>query len=91
MSISDRPAEKPAPDSGGGAENANRPGPNPRSPHPTGPHAPYEPGDTEGLAAEKHGSERRREPSAFAPEREKETTVRVVDLRERRSGGSRSE
>lgn len=37
-----------------GADEQRRAGPNPRSDHPTGPHAPYEPGDPEGLAARKH-------------------------------------
>jgi len=37
-----------------GAQEQRRAGPNPRSPHPTGPHAPYEPDDPEGLAAGKH-------------------------------------
>lgn len=37
-----------------GAHEQRRAGPNPRSAHPTGPHAPYEPGDPEGLAAGKH-------------------------------------
>lgn len=40
-----------------GEENENRAGPNPRSTHPTGPHAPYEADDPEGFAAEKHHSE----------------------------------
>ena len=38
-----------------GAPEQRRAGPNPRSAHPTGPHAPYEPDDPEGLAAGKHG------------------------------------
>lgn len=37
-----------------GSETERQPGPSPRSAHPTGPHAPYEPDDPEGLAAEKH-------------------------------------
>lgn len=37
-----------------GAPEQRRAGPNPRSAHPTGPHAPYEPDDPEGLAACKH-------------------------------------
>lgn len=37
-----------------GEQDQRRAGPNPRSPHPTGPHAPYEPDDPEGLAAGKH-------------------------------------
>lgn len=37
-----------------GAPEQRRAGPNPRSTHPTGPHAPYEPDDPEGLAADKH-------------------------------------
>lgn len=37
-----------------GEEAEHRPGPNPRSANPTGPHAPYEADDPNGLAAEKH-------------------------------------
>lgn len=37
-----------------GEESEVRPGPNPRSPHPSGPHTPYEADDPEGIAAEKH-------------------------------------
>jgi hypothetical protein len=37
-----------------GAHEQRRAGPNPRSSHPTGPHAPYEPDDPEGFAAGKH-------------------------------------
>lgn len=37
-----------------GAAEQRRAGPNPRSPNPTGPHAPYEPDDPEGFAAGKH-------------------------------------
>ncbi|WP_186419609.1 hypothetical protein [Bosea sp. CS1GBMeth4] len=37
-----------------GAQEQRRAGPNPRSAHPTGPHAPYEADDPEGLAAGKH-------------------------------------
>ncbi|WP_126109201.1 MULTISPECIES: hypothetical protein [unclassified Bosea (in: a-proteobacteria)] len=37
-----------------GEQDQRRAGPNPRSAHPTGPHAPYEPDDPEGLAAGKH-------------------------------------
>ncbi|CAN7424165.1 hypothetical protein LJR090_003389 [Bosea sp. LjRoot90] len=37
-----------------GAQDQRRAGPNPRSAHQTGPHAPYELGDPEGLAAGKH-------------------------------------
>lgn len=37
-----------------GAHEQRRAGPNPRSTHPTGPHAPYEPDDPEGFAAGKH-------------------------------------
>lgn len=40
-----------------GEQAENRAGPNPRSTNPTGPHAPYEPADRDGLAAEKHWSE----------------------------------
>lgn len=37
-----------------GAQDERRAGPNPRSQHPTGPHAPYEPDDLDGTAAVKH-------------------------------------
>lgn len=37
-----------------GNEDELRPGPNPRSAHSSGPHAPYEADDPEGLAAGKH-------------------------------------
>lgn len=40
-----------------GAPEQRRPGPNPRSTHPSGPHAPYEPDDPDGLAASKHQSQ----------------------------------
>lgn len=40
-----------------GAHEQRRAGPNPRSAHPTGPHAPYEPDDPDGLAAGKHQRE----------------------------------
>jgi hypothetical protein len=43
-----------------GEQDQRRAGPNPRSPNPTGPHAPYEPDDREGLAAEKHQRGERR-------------------------------
>jgi len=43
----------PRPGQNGGPDE-RRPGPNPRSDHPTGPHAPYEADDPEGLAARKH-------------------------------------
>lgn len=45
-----------------GAETERRPGPSPLSANPTGPHAPYEPEDPEGLAAAKHA----RDPAATA-------------------------
>lgn len=37
-----------------GEQDQRRAGPNPRSAHPTGPHAPYEPDDPDGFAASKH-------------------------------------
>lgn len=40
-----------------GAQEQRRAGPNPLSAHPTGPHAPYEADDPEGLAAGKHQRE----------------------------------
>lgn len=39
-----------------GEQGQRRPGPNPRSEHPTGPHAPYEDHETEGAPAIKHES-----------------------------------
>ena len=52
----DAPAEIETPQRRGqsGAPEQKRPGPSPLSPNPTGPHAPYEPDDPEGLAAGKH-------------------------------------
>ena len=41
-----------------GNEGELRPGPNPRSAHSSGPHAPYEADDPEGLAAGKHVASR---------------------------------
>lgn len=46
-----------------GEHTQNRAGPSPRSPNRTGPHAPYEPADTEGFAAEKHAREGDRAPT----------------------------
>lgn len=37
-----------------GEEAETRPGPSPRSDHPTGPNAPYDPADPDGMAARKH-------------------------------------
>lgn len=37
-----------------GAQEQRRPGPNPHSGHPTGPHAPYDEADTDGFAAVKN-------------------------------------
>jgi hypothetical protein len=64
-----------------GDENENRAGPNPRSAHPTGPHAPYEPGDSDGLAAEKHHSEPVELPAEPVNQHNASGTVRIVDLR----------
>ncbi|RYE34805.1 MAG: hypothetical protein EOP23_03030 [Hyphomicrobiales bacterium] len=66
-----------------GDENESRAGPNPRSAHPTGPHAPYEPDDPEGLAAEKHHSERVEMRTEPAEERKPSGTIKVVDLAKR--------
>lgn len=63
-----------------GGETESRAGPNPRSAHPTGPHAPYEPDDPEGLAAEKHHSEPVEIPDEAADERKPSGTIRIVDL-----------
>ena len=64
-----------------GEETEHRAGPNPRSANPTGPHAPYEPDDPNGLAAEKHI----REPAGRADdepkaEKAKGNGIEVVDL-----------
>jgi len=64
-----------------GEETENRAGPNPRSAHPTGPHAPYEPHDPEGLAAEKHHSEAVAFDEAPASERKPSGTIKIVDLK----------
>ena len=63
-----------------GDENESRAGPNPRSAHPTGPHAPYEPDDPEGLAAEKHHSEPVEIPDEALGERKSSGTIKIVDL-----------
>ncbi|WP_293798778.1 hypothetical protein [uncultured Bosea sp.] len=63
-----------------GEEGENRAGPNPRSMHPTGPHAPYEPDDPEGLAAEKHHSEPVELEDKTADTRKPSGTIKVVDL-----------
>ena len=46
-----------------GEQTQHRAGPSPRSANATGPHAPYEPDDTEGFAAEKHARESDRVPT----------------------------
>jgi len=63
-----------------GDENENRAGPNPRSTHPTGPHAPYEPDDLEGLAAEKHRSESVEIQDKAEERRKPSGTIKIVDL-----------
>ena len=63
-----------------GDENESRAGPNPRSAHPTGPHAPYELDDPEGLAAEKHHSEPVEIRDEAAGERKPSGTIKIVDL-----------
>lgn len=63
-----------------GDENESRAGPNPRSAHPTGPHAPYEPADPEGLAAEKHHSEPAEIRDEPPRERKPSGTIKIVDL-----------
>ncbi|TAJ26679.1 hypothetical protein [Bosea sp. (in: a-proteobacteria)] len=52
-----------------GEEAERRPGPNPRSPYPTGPNPPYDPADHGGSAAGKHGDGRedRTEHERLAP------------------------
>ncbi len=63
-----------------GDEHENRAGPNPRSAHPTGPHAPYEPDDPEGLAAEKHHSESVEIKDEAEEPRKPSGTIKIVDL-----------
>ncbi|SFJ51916.1 hypothetical protein SAMN05216304_10922 [Bosea sp. OK403] len=50
-----------------GEDAERRAGPNPRSVNPTGPHAPYDPADPEGTAAEKHWTEPESEPVKKPP------------------------
>jgi hypothetical protein len=70
---SNRATDAPAPYStpqrpGQSGEDAERrAGPNPRSVNPTGPHAPYDPNDPEGIAAEKHWTEAASEPVKKPP------------------------
>ncbi|TQI76438.1 hypothetical protein FHT98_4232 [Bosea sp. AK1] len=64
-----------------GDENESRAGPNPRSAHATGPHAPYEPHDPEGLAAEKHHSDPVEISEDAVNERKPSGTIKIVDLR----------
>ncbi|WP_420101728.1 hypothetical protein [Bosea sp. (in: a-proteobacteria)] len=53
-SAAPRPMDTPRRPGQPGTESETRPGPNPRSGHVTGPHAPYEPGEEQGLPANKH-------------------------------------
>lgn len=64
-----------------GTQSENRAGPNPRSIHETGPHAPYEPNDREGGAAEKHHSDQA-DLSADVPSHASSGTIKIVDLSE---------
>jgi hypothetical protein len=74
-----------------GEENEHRAGPNPRSSHPTGPHAPYEPNDTDGLAAEKHYSDRIADAGICEePEVTASGTIKVVDLARSACSGVKS-
>lgn len=63
-----------------GEQTEHRAGPNPRSAHPTGPHAPYDPNDPDGLAAEKHYSETAPDP-AVVDERKSapSDTIKIID------------
>lgn len=63
-----------------GDQNESRAGPNPRSAHPTGPHAPYEPQDPEGLAAGKHHSQPVEMQAEASDDRKPSGTIRIVDL-----------
>lgn len=77
----DAPAAYATPQRGSqpGTQSENRAGPNPRSLHETGPHAPYDPNDREGVAAEKHHSDRA-DLSADVPSHASSATIKIVDL-----------
>lgn len=65
-----------------GEETERRAGPSPRSAHPTGPSAPYEPTDPEGLAAEKHRVEPAVEPARPGQgEGGLSETITIIDTR----------
>ncbi|HEV7257569.1 MAG TPA: hypothetical protein VGN82_07285 [Bosea sp. (in: a-proteobacteria)] len=65
-----------------GGETEHRAGPNPRSAHPTGPNAPYEPWDREGIAAEKHHSDPVADTAMSEGSKPPASgTIKVVDLR----------
>lgn len=85
--MTDAPATYSTPQRPGqsGEESERRAGPNPRSAHPTGPHAPYEPHDTDGLAAEKHYSDRIDDPGIAEELKVAASgTIKVVDLANKR-------
>lgn len=68
-----------------GEDAERRAGPNPRSAHPTGPHAPYEPGDSDGIAAEKHYSDPTPDPAVTdEPKRAPSGTIKIIDARHNR-------
>jgi len=66
-----------------GDETEHRPGPNPRSPHQTGPHPPFEPEDPGGLAAEKHRRGAGDAPQEGELANRPSGTIRSVDLKGR--------
>jgi hypothetical protein len=62
-----------------GEDGEHRAGPNPRSAHPTGPHAPYEHSDSQGIAAEKHWSEPAVHSDPTEPKPRSSGTIKVID------------
>lgn len=64
-----------------GDETELRAGPNPRSPHSTGPHPPFETQDPEGMAAEKHRPKAADASSKGEPAERPSGTIRSVDLK----------
>jgi hypothetical protein len=68
-----------------GEENEHRAGPNPRSAHPTGPHAPYDLSDPDGLSAEKHYSDRIGDSDrGEEPKPASSGTIKIIDTSHRR-------
>lgn len=72
-----------------GAENEHRSGPNPRSSHATGPNPPYEPQDPEGIAAEKHWTDRSRPARDEGAKHVASGTIQIIDLKQVEHRGGR--